>query len=378
MIRILMLTTSSSLMDGINRHILTLASALNSQSDFEVAICTVMPYGEFHLALEKNGVKAFALGYSNGHKWGILSKYRKVLNEFHPDIIHIHVMAIMERIVSATLYRHIKYVVTIHGIADKLDHIPFKMRIETFLNKIFTIPLSARFYISNGVRNILKNSLPPVLLSEVCYNPIHFGIVPVRQYKLHNLIKVDSSTLLIGTSCRISYVKNPQSFTKVMCKVLQNMSSVHAVVMGDGSEALKKECQSIVNETGVEKRFHWMGYCHNASELVHDLNCFIMTSRCEGLPTALLESMAVKTPIAMMKGEGGLLDLVEIDEVGDPIAAIAEKDDIDGLANKIIELLKNPDKAQKQAERAYEVGKQFFDIDIVSEQMCNIYKRILQ
>lgn len=59
MIRILMLTTSSSLMDGINRHILTLASALNSQSDFEVAICTVMPYGEFHLALEKKWYKSF-------------------------------------------------------------------------------------------------------------------------------------------------------------------------------------------------------------------------------------------------------------------------------------------------------------------------------
>lgn len=378
MIRILMLTTSSSLMDGINRHILTLASALNSQSDFEVAICTVMPYGEFHLALEKNGVKAFALGYSNGHKWGILSKYRKVLNEFHPDIIHIHVMAIMERIVSATLYRHIKYVVTIHGIADKLDHISLKLRIEALLSKMFPIPFSARCYISEGVRRALESLLSPVSLSVVCYNPLHFGDVLPPTNRLHNSIGVTSSTLLIGTSCRIFYQKNPQAFTKVMCKVLQCMPLVHAIVMGDGDKVLKQECQNIVKCANVEERFHWMGYCNDAPELVRDLNVFIMTSRWEGLPTTLLESMAMKTPIAMMKGEGGLLDIVDINEAEGPIVSLAERDDVNGLANQIIDLLKHPDKAKSQAERAYKVGKHHFDIDIISKQMCNLYKCILK
>lgn len=378
MIKILMLTTNSSLMDGINRHILTIATAINKQNDFEVAVCTVMKHGELHAALERNGVKTFALGYSNGHKLGILLKYRKVLKKFRPDIIHCHVMALMERIVSATLYRHLKYVVTIHGIADKLNFIPFKLRLEAFLCRIFPIPLSARCYISVGVQVALQNSLPPAPLSEVCYNPLHFGTVPPRQYKLHSLIGVEPSTLLIGTSCRISYPKNPQAFTKVMCNVLQDMPLVHAVVMGDGDKFLKKECQDIVKYANVEDRFHWIGYRKNAPELARDLNCFIMTSRWEGLPTALLESMAMKTPIAMMKGEGGLLDLVKINKIEGTIAAIAEKDKIDELANKIIEVLKYPDKANAQAERAYEIGKRYFDISIVSEQICNLYKHILK
>ena len=41
--RILMLTTNASLQDGINRHILSVAPALNARGGVEVAVCTVMP-----------------------------------------------------------------------------------------------------------------------------------------------------------------------------------------------------------------------------------------------------------------------------------------------------------------------------------------------
>ena len=51
MIKILMLTTNSSLMDGINRHILTISTALNSKENLEVVVCTVNPKGELNDAL---------------------------------------------------------------------------------------------------------------------------------------------------------------------------------------------------------------------------------------------------------------------------------------------------------------------------------------
>ena len=54
--RILMLTTNASLQDGINRHILSVAPALNARGGVEVAVCTVMPRGEFSVALERAGV----------------------------------------------------------------------------------------------------------------------------------------------------------------------------------------------------------------------------------------------------------------------------------------------------------------------------------
>lgn len=286
-------------------------------------------------------------------------------------------MSLMERIVSATLYRNIKYVTTIHGLVDKRNHISLKDRIEKNLNKIFAIPLAARFYISNGVRIALEPLFSPVAFSEVCYNPLNFDVTFQREYRLHSCIGVSTDTIIIGTICRISYVKNPQSFTQVMCNILREMPLVHAVVMGDGDEDIKRDCRLIVKKAEVENRFHWLGYRQDAPQLVQDLDCFIMTSRSEGLPTALLESMVMKTPIAMMEGEGGLRDLSEINRKEGPIAIVSCIENIDGMASDIIELLKSPQKAKEQADRAYSVGKKYFDVSVVVKQLCNIYKRIL-
>lgn len=376
--KILMLTTNSSLMDGINRHILAIATELNMRKDTEVAVCTVMPSGELNEALSVNGVKTFALGYANGHKFGIIAAFVRVLRNFKPNIIHLHVMALMERIVAATMFRSIHYVVTIHGIADKKNYVTMHERIEAILNKIFSLPLSARCYISDGVRQALQDKLPSVAINEVCYNPITFTEVPPKRYALHKIIGIPSATQIIGTACRISYPKNPQAFTATMCRVLQSATQAHAVVMGDGSDDFKAECRQIVNEARVGDRFHWLGYRSDAPQLARDLDCFVMTSRWEGLPTSLLESMAMKTPIAMMEGEGGLKDLAALNRTEGPIAVVAPQGDTDQLANNIIDLLNNPAEAAAQAERAFQVGQRHFDIKSVVDQLINLYTRMLQ
>ena len=374
--KILMLTTNSSLMDGINRHILTVSTELNCRDGINVAVCTVMPAGELHDALRQKGVKPFALGFANGHKPGIIPAFARLMCSYKPDVVHCHVMAMMERIVAATMFRGTRYVATIHGIADKKGSM--YERIEQALNRIFSIPFSARCYISGGVCMALQDKLPRVAISEVCYNPIPFGDVPPKQYALHRIINVPHDTQIIGTACRISSPKNPQAFTMAMCQVLQAAPQVHAVVIGDGSDDIKAECNEIVVETGVGDRFHWLGYRSDAPKLTRDLDCFVMTSRCEGLPTALLESMAVRTPIAMMEGEGGLQDLAELNRLEGPIAVVAPQGDIGQIASGITRLLNDPALAAEQADRAYQMGKRHFDVVSVVNQLINLYTRITQ
>lgn len=376
--KILMLTTNSSLMDGINRHILTVSTELNRRNGIDVAVCTVMPAGELHDALKHNCVKSFALGFANGHKLGIIPAFARIMRSFKPDVVHYHVLAMMERIVAATMFRGTRYVATIHGIADKKDYTTMHEHIEHALNQIFTIPLSARCYISSGVRTALQDRFPNDAISEVCYNPIPFGYVPPKEYALHRIINVPHNTQIIGTACRISFQKNPQAFTAAMCQVLQAAPQVHAVVIGDGSDDIKTECHEIVAKTGVGDRFHWLGYRSDAPSLTRDLDCFVMTSRWEGLPTALLESMAVRTPIVMMEGEGGLQDLAELNRLEGPIAVVTPQGDTGQIASGITHLLNDPAWAAELADRAYQVGQRHFDVASVVNQLINLYTRITQ
>lgn len=95
------------------------------------------------------------------------------------------------------------------------------------------------------------------------------------------------------------------------------------------------------------------------------------------MPGALLEAMSVKTPIAFMKGEGGLGDLVEMNENEGPFAVIADQGDEAALINGVCELLSNRERARQYAERAFEVGKLHFDIAIVVKQLHDVYAKVL-
>lgn len=374
MIKILMLTTNSSLMDGINRHILTISTALNSKENFEVAVCTVNPKGELHAALEKQGVKTYSLNATNGHDWHILRSYYQVIKTYKPDIVHTHVMAIMERIISSLFFRKIKYVLTIHGIGDKVEHISLRMRVESMVQYFFPIPYTAICFISNGVKQMLSM---PSTYSEVIYNALPFKSHPSPEFQLHHLLNLPLSTPIIGTSCRIANVKNPVAFTKVMCKVLTNIPVAHAVIIGDGNEILKGQCNEVIRQYKVEDRFHWLGYRQDAPRLVRDLNCFVMTSICEGLPTSLLECMAIKTPIAFLEGVGGLQDLVLYNKMEGPIGVTAAPGNIEEFANKITKLIQDPAMARQYVDRAYVVGKKYFDIESVADKLAQLYIKVL-
>ena len=81
------------------------------------------------------------------------------------------------------------------------------------------------------------------------------------------------------------------------------------------------------------------------------IDLFILPSRAEGLPRALLEAMARGCPCIASKvgGVPELLDPVDIVAVGDA----------DGLARKILEVAGSPQRLKRMAERNFEKAKQF-------------------
>lgn len=370
-----MLTTNSSLMDGINRHILNICPALNRMYDIEVAVCTVFPHGDLNTELEKQGVRTFSLNAHNGHELKIIPAYIKVMWVFAPDIVHVHVMALMERIVSALCFRRVKYVCTVHGIADKMARMTMRVRIEKLLDRVFGVSYSVVCYISNGVKEAL-HSKDCKVSCDVVYNPIDFDYLSKSSVSLHNEIGVPEGTLIVGTACRVAKVKQPKLFTEVMCKVLLNIKEAHAVVIGDGDRGLLNACKGIVAMYGVCDRFHWLGYRKDAPQLVTGLSCFVMTSISEGLPTSLLECMASKIPFAFLEGKGGLKDIAELNKQFGSFAIIASSDNINKFVLDICNLIKTPSNKLCYTEAAYKVGKKVFGIDSVTRKLKSIYVQI--
>lgn len=320
--RVLMLTTNASLMDGINRHILAISGGLVREG-VQVGVCIVQPRGELAEELEKVGVKVYLLGCANGHSFKILPRFWKVMREFSPDVVHVHVMALMERFVLSWLNRRVKKVVTIHGISDPVTNKTMRMRIEEFLCYITPIKYSEVCYISNGVKGTRKGL--------TIYNPIDIREMAPRKL-LRELLGVAPESKVIGTACRIAQVKNPQAFVRVMRGVIKRMPEVHAVVIGDGEPGMMAELKELA--AGCD-HILFLSYRNDARQLLSECDCFVMTSAREGMPTAMLEAMASGIPVAFWKGEGGLVDLAELNEKEGPFGVVAEQGDETDLVNGI-------------------------------------------
>ena len=116
--RILMLARDNSLQGGINRHILAVAPAVNVVEGCEVAVCTTSPAGEFNDALTRAGVRTYALGFQHGHSLRTWRRFRSVMRDFRPDVVHAHSMSIMVRLYLGLFCRKIPVVSTCHVLLD--------------------------------------------------------------------------------------------------------------------------------------------------------------------------------------------------------------------------------------------------------------------
>ena len=363
--RILMLTTENSLADGINRHIVEISNGL-SKIGVEVAVCTTHTGGDFARKLAEAGIRTYALGCGNGHDIRLLWRFRHVMREFKPDIVHIHVMALMERLYLSWFYRgNVRFFCTIHGISDPVLHITMRMRLERLLTKLSPLGHIEKIYISKGVRKYLHGNGP------VVYNPMNaIGTAPSD--KLHKMLALPLKTRIVGTACRFADPqKKTVSFVRVLCFVLEGLPDAHAVLIGDGDEATKQRMREEEAKHDVGGRLHWLGYRSDAAALIGELSMFVMTSKWEGMPTALLEAMSQKTPIAFLNGGGGLVDLAELNKEEGPLAEVADTER--DLADAIIASLKDENATRIKVDNAYNAIIRHFEIGIVARELHRCY-----
>lgn len=359
--RVLMTVSSSSLMDGINRHILAIAPALNAIDNVDVAVVTLHPWSEFNECLTASGVKCYSLNCTNGHQLKSIVRFFRVMREFKPDIVHVHVLAFGAAFALRWLCRDVKIVTTVHGIADPIEKWTLRMRIEQLMWRAAKIVPTQVVCISKGV---LSAYGPDAANWPVVYNPMPFVEAP----------RSAASHPVVGTACRVFEVKNPMAFTRVIGEVTKRLPNVEGWIVGDG-DALSA-CRELARANGYDKIKFW-GSRSDAKKLIAQMDCFVMTSKREGMPGALLEAMSVKTPVAFWKGEGGLGDLVEMQEAEGPFAVVAEQGDEKSLIDGICQLLLDRDRARQYADRAFEVGKRHFDISIVVTQLHDVYVKVL-
>lgn len=368
-----MFVAGAWLQDGINRHVQMITRGLRARG-VEVAVCSLSARGELLEALEAEGVRTFSLGGVSGHGWRALWRFAHVVREVRPDVVHLHNPALSVQMALHVLFPRLPVVMTTHTlVTGRAQAHPFGPQAKRWWRGLLEMRLRRWIFVSQGQMEYAGN--PPN--GVVICNPMSFVPFEPGPVRLPELVGVPEGTPLIGTVGRMDWQKNPQSYSRVMCAVLRERADMHAVVIGSGPKRDTEESKAIVATSGVADRFHFLGYRPDAATLVGDLNCFVMTSVWEGLPTSLLEAVRAHVPIAFMEGKGGLVDLARLNKTEGPLAVVAPQGDEAGLAQGILQLLAQPEEAKARAERAYTVARQNYALEPAAEALENLYRTVM-
>lgn len=117
--------------------------------------------------------------------------------------------------------------------------------------------------------------------STVLINPVSSDI-----YKIKKLEKREKK---IVTICRLNKQKNIPLLIKAFSNVFEKYPEYHLEIYGEGEE--KENLLMYIEELGIEKRCHLMGYTNSPIEILAKAEIFALSSNYEGMPNALIEAM---------------------------------------------------------------------------------------
>ena len=180
---------------------------------------------------------------------------------------------------------------------------------------------------------------------------------------------VPADAPLVGMIAPFKPQKDPCGFIEVAARVAAIMPDARFVLVGDG--ALRPAVEAAVRRLGLENRVSLPGWRRDIPEVLQALDILVMTSLWEGLPRVFLEAMATGRPIVATNVDGAR-DAIEEGETGYlvPIRAY------DRLADRVIQLLRNPEDARRMGARGRERVFPRFDIDVMVKRLDELYQSV--
>ncbi len=144
--------------------------------------------------------------------------------------------------------------------------------------------LSAAICVSNALEKFIKQQNPEN--TRVVKIPYYIPIPPPSVRPVNDKLKLVYAGRLIEKQKQISRV------AKALCRVVKKIPHTEAYIFGDGPD--RANVEKIIHNNGANVPIHMMGVVQSdkLQKMYKDKHVFVLMSKYEGLPIALLEAMA--------------------------------------------------------------------------------------
>lgn len=189
-----------------------------------------------------------------------------------------------------------------------------------------------------------------------------------RRDALRKELGLSPDDIVIGSVGRLVPIKGHRYLIEAAPDVIKKMPRVKFVIVGDG--VLKNRLQKDIERRRLSEQFLFPGLRGDTRDLLSIFYILVHPSLYEGMGRVVAEAMALGKPVIASK-TGGLPDVV-----GDA-GLLVEPGDAKGLAEAIIALLDDKEKAKSLGEAGKERARRLFTMDSMVRKIDDIYKEAI-
>jgi lipopolysaccharide/colanic/teichoic acid biosynthesis glycosyltransferase/glycosyltransferase involved in cell wall biosynthesis len=182
--------------------------------------------------------------------------------------------------------------------------------------------------------------------------------------------QLGGDSMVIGTIANFYPTKGLGYLLRAAKYVSDRMPGARFIVIGDGE--LRRQLEATRRQLGIEATVSFLGWRTDVDELLSQLDLFVLASVKEGMPFALLEAMARGLPI-VATAVGGIPEALD----GGRAGVLVPPRNADALAEAILDLLRNEERAKTLGISAKERASCGFGIEAMVTATDRVYRSLL-
>lgn len=289
----------------------------------------------------------------------------KVFAKFKPDIVHTHHL---HNLVYAAIPAKLVGAKTIH---TEHEYFSLSAKKHRFYLKLLSLLCSHVTGVGHEITEFLRTEvkLPPNKLTTVT-NGIDIASFGKDRKKARERYNISPTDKVIGIVARLGKEKDHATLLQSFSNLHKTDPNILLLIVGDGEE--RDNLQMICHELEIAERVKFVGASSDIPNLLAAMDVFVLSSRAEGLPLAMLEAMAASLPVVVTR-VGAIPEVIGNDNAG----LLTIPGNASDIANKLRQVISNPDLAKKIATRGNRLVKEQYGLNVMVDRYVGLYNHCL-
>jgi glycosyltransferase involved in cell wall biosynthesis len=318
------------------------------------------------------------------HDLWALGRMLDILRDWRPHIVHTHMAkaGTVARLATAIYNRTTgrdrpaRVVHTYHGHVLEGYFSPSKNTVFVGIERQLARVTDRIVAISPAIRRELLEDHRIGRGEQYRVVPLGFDLSPLAaiddasRRHARAALGLNESAHVVTTIGRLTAIKEHALFIETAALVAGRDPSAVFLIAGDGE--LRSELEALARARGLESRLHFLGWRRDLATVYGASDVFLLTSRNEGTPVALIESLAAGVP-GVSTEVGGVRDVIDSSAVG----LLAPSGDAHALAGHVVALLGDRDRRRRMGAAGREAVVTRYGVERLVADIDALYRELL-